>query len=153
VLVAIANTRLNLLTGNVSSGSDEVIAAELGKVQREDQVSLKELWYVTLAVDRPITLADANFTDNRYVWAATSTELRRGKMRCAAMQRERSTWQSQQCRRFSYPRAWFQRESSAEATSSPTVVSLRPILGSREARPALEFTTPTPSRSRVSALG
>jgi len=67
VSVAKANTRLNVVLRG-QSGGDEAIAAELDKVIEDDQVGLKELWYVTIAVDRPVTLPDAELTDNRFEW-------------------------------------------------------------------------------------
>lgn len=67
VLVAKANTRLNVMLRG-QSGGDEAIAEALKKVVEEDQVGLDELWYVTVAVDRPVTLPDAETTGNRFEW-------------------------------------------------------------------------------------
>jgi hypothetical protein len=67
VLVAKANTRLN--SGVLGqAGGDDVIDRELEKVIAEDQVALDDLYYVTIAVDRPVMLPDEALLENRYEW-------------------------------------------------------------------------------------
>jgi hypothetical protein len=67
VLVAKGNARLNsLLRGEASV--DDVIDRELTKVIADDQVGLDELYYVTIVVDRAVTLPDEALWDNRYEW-------------------------------------------------------------------------------------
>jgi hypothetical protein len=86
VLVATGNTRLNAIVGG-QRGDDDVIAAALEKVIAEDQVALNELWYVTLAVDRPVMLPDDALLDHRFEWInADAVEAPEDELRPVAAQ-------------------------------------------------------------------
>jgi hypothetical protein len=72
VLIAIANTRLNRIVGHPAETGDAGITMELQKVQREDQLALGELWYVTLAVDRPTVFSDDEITGEQIEWLSAT---------------------------------------------------------------------------------